>query len=447
MQYIKMKEIHDQYIKLIEDNFEENRQSNVVALDYLKNSTARYHGETVYSLFMPKIFPEHVVSYLKDAVTTTYSILSKVIKEYLTHEDYRTFFGFSKELEELILIDRGYTSYLPIARIDIFLNEEDLSFKFCEFNADGTSSMNEDRELNIALTKTDVYQRMAKNYQFETFELFDSWVKEFEDIYSTYQKKVEKPYIGIVDFLEKGSSMEEFHQFRKSFEQAGYEAEVCEIRDLRYKDNGLYSPSGRRLDAIYRRAVTSDIMEHLDEVPDFIQAVKEQNVCLVGSFCTQVIHNKILYKLLFQERTQRFLTEEEKEFIHKHVPYTVSLTETECDLDKVIEDKDQWIIKPEDSYGARGVYAGVNFSTTEWSKIIHENKNHHYLLQEFTMPYQSKNMDFQLEDPQFRYYSNLTGLYTYNGKFKGVYSRQSKKEIISTQYDENVIASVMVKEK
>lgn len=445
MEQIKMNEIHQYYKKLILDDMEGNKASFGKSMEYLSNSTARYHGETIYSLYMPKIFPEAVVEMLDGAVNTMYSILTKVMKEYFINESYRELFGFDKKLEELILIDRGYESLLPICRLDIFLNEEDLSFKFCEFNADGTSSMNEDRELNIALTYTAAYKELNEKYHLDTFELFDSWAKEFMEIYSTYDKKVEKPHIGVVDFLEKGSSIEEFTQFKLSFEKAGYTSEVCEIRDLVCREDGLYSPSGKKLDAIYRRAVTSDIMENIEEVSDFVQAVKDKKVCLVGNFCTQIIHNKVLFKLLYNERTLHFLTEEEKEFIHSHIPYTVKLSSQDCEIEEIIKDKDQWIIKPEDSYGAKGVYAGINHDNTQWSKLIRENEDNHYLVQEFVMPYQSENIDFNRADPKFTFHSNLTGLYVYNGKFKGIYSRQSNKEIISTQYDENVIASLIIK--
>jgi hypothetical protein len=58
------------------------------------------------------------------------------------------------------------------------------------------------------------------------------------------------------------------------------------------------------------------------------------------------------------------------------------------------------------------------------------------------MPYQTYNIDFHKENEAQRKYSNLTGLYVYNGKFAGVYSRQSNKEIISSEYDENDIATI-----
>ena len=63
------------------------------------------------------------------------------------------------------------------------------------------------------------------------------------------------------------------------------------------------------------------------------------------------------------------------------------------------------------------------------------------------MPYQTENIDFHKKNPCFASYSNLTGLYVYNGKFAGVYSRQAKHEIISSSYDENDIATITLKKK
>ncbi|RDU24738.1 glutathionylspermidine synthase family protein [Anaerosacchariphilus polymeriproducens] len=435
------------YKEVIEKDFEENLKTAKESLYYLDKSTAKYKGETIYSLYMAKAFPDDVVDYLKEASEIMYGLLKKVMNEYIEKEDYRKLFGFQQELEELILDVPPYQNILPIARLDIFLNEKDLSFKFCEFNADGCSSMNEDRELNIALQKTAAYKELSRDYEIESFELFETWVKEFMDIYKTYPDKVEQPNIGIVDFLEKGCSMEEFEEFKKSFQRAGHHAQICEIRDMKFDGEHLYAPDGTVIHAIYRRAVTSDIMEHFEEVEDFMNAVKNHKVCLIGSFCTQIIHNKILFYLLHCQRTQDFLDKEEIQFINRHIPYTVSLTEQEVFKNAVLDNKDKWIIKPEDSYGARGIFAGLHFSLEQWKKIVEENMDTCYILQEFVLPYQSFNIDFKKKEPKFRKYSNLTGMYVYNGKFAGIYSRQSEHEIISSQYDENDVASVKVSKK
>ena len=75
---------------------------------------------------------------------------------------------------------------------------------------------------------------------------------------------------------------------------------------------------------------------------------------------------------------------------------------------------------------------------------IEESIDKGYILQEFCKPYESLNIDFSMENPQFAKYSNLSGLFVYNNKFMGMYSRVSKTEIISTQYSEIALATVKV---
>ena len=105
------------------------------------------------------------------------------------------------------------------------------------------------------------------------------------------------------------------------------------------------------------------------------------------------------------------------------------------------------MIKPKNSYGARGIFAGVSSTQNEWEKAVSDNKNKNYILQQFITPYQTYNIDFHKESPELKKYSNLTGLYVYNGRFAGVYSRQSVSSIISSSYDENDIGTVFLEKR
>ena len=368
---------------------------------------------------------------------------------YAKDEDYRRLFGFEPKLEELILREPTYDSPIPIARIDIFYNEETGDFKFCEFNTDGTSAMNEDRELNIAIQKTKAYQQMAETHEFKSFELFDSWVETFLEIYHSSQNPKEHPNVAIVDFMENATEME-FQIFAEHFRMHGCNAQLCEIRDLVYQDGALYTPDGMQVDAIYRRAVTSDIMKHYEEVGDFIAAVKDNAVCLIGDFRTQIAHNKILYKILHLPQTQVFLTEEENAFVKAHVPMTYSIHDERLNIEEILTEKDKWILKPEDSYGSQGIHAGVECNAEEWKEYFYKERNDAdstYLIQEFCVPYQTMNVDLAQGERTFFPVYNLTGLFTYGGKFRGVYSRISKSEIISTQYSEMALPTLFVTQK
>lgn len=440
-----MKEIGEKCKSYIEHNFSSSEESSKEELNYLEHSTAKYKGQTIYSLHIPKMFTLEAKAVLKHGAETMYGILYKVMREYLDNPHYRKLFGFSKELESMICNTPHYKNILPICRLDIFLNEEDYSYKFCEFNGDGTSSMNEDRELNIAFQKTALYNYLSQDYKLESFELFDSWAKECKKIYESTGKKATESCIAVVDFLEKGCSIFEFEEFCRAFERVGFRAKVCEIRELTYNGEHLFDKEGDRIDVIYRRAVTSDIMAHKNEVSDFLRCVSDKKVCLIGDFCTHIMHDKILFQLLRHEHTQSFLTEEENQFIEKHIPETIRLSGDIIKNRNVVKEKEHWIIKPEDSYGAKGVYAGIHYSEEEWTRLLEIYQDKDYLLQEFVLPYQTYNIDFHPQKEHiFKKYSNLTGLYVYNGKFAGVYSRQSVKEIISTEHDENDIASLVI---
>ena len=433
------------YTNEIYADLKANKADFKMQIEYIKNSTAKYHGRVVRTLAVPKVFDAEIVADFKRIAETTHSILTKVIKQYIIDEGFRKHFDFSDEVNNLILTDAGYDCLLPVARVDIFYNEETGDFKFCEINTDGSSAMNEDRELNNALKITSVYNKLKDKYGFTAFEFFDSFVKDFEDIYSSFKNRKDKPNVAVVDFLDHGT-VNEFEQFRLAFVKAGYNCEVCDIQQLAYRNGTLFSPSGMRIDAIYRRAVTCDVMENIDKIGDFISAVKDCAVCLVGSFRTQVAHSKILFKVLSQRDVLTFLTDEERKFVDAHFPKTYELKSdnTLLDLNQVYKNKNSWIIKPVDSYASYGVHAGVECETEdEWVGYVNEGLDNGYVIQEFVTPYVTKNTDFDNEYDC----SNLTGLFLYNGNFRGVYSRVSKTEIISTQYSEMTLASVICTEK
>jgi len=444
---MKMKEINDEFVEIIKKDFEGNMKSGREVVEYIAESTAMYRGDPIYSLYMPRLFPENVVAYLKNAAETMHGILSKVIRNYMDDPEYRKLFGFPQDTGELILTPALYDSLLPMARIDIFFNEDDMSFKFCEFNTDGSSGMNEDRELCNGFRGTAAYRELSRKYRLESFELFSSWCAAVEKIYEGFENKTEDPRVGIVDFTEKGCSPEEFGVFRDTFVKRGMDAEICEIRDMKYRNGILYSGSGKRIDIIYRRAVTCDILNAKDEVKDFLRAVKDGSVCLVGNFRSHVVHDKIAFEVLRLPETSRFLTSREIDFIKEHVPYTAELRSGTADADEIINSREKWIIKPRDSYGARNVFAGIKFSRDQWQDLIYKHMDSDYLIQEFCMPYESENIDFRLKEPGFKKYSNLTGMYVYDGVFAGFYSRTSDETIIAEQYDENDVASFMIKER
>ena len=441
-------ELHTEYEEIVCGLAGLDGQGQLAAARAMANSSAIYHDEVVNFAYLPKLYPPAVIEQFSSIVTTLYGILAKVIAHYKADPSYRALFGFDRRLEELILLDPGYDAPIPIMRADIFYQADTGLFKFCELNTDGASAMNEDRELCAAIEATPTFQLMqSRGYRMEPFELFDSWVKVFLGIYGDWSARRGAgsdgvPRVAIVDFQEEATTAEQ-EEFACRFRARGVDCAVIDIRGLRWDESGqrLRDPDGGAVDAIYRRAVTTDIMAHYDEVPDFLGAVRAGAVCLVGAFQTQVAHAKIIFEILHRPETRALLAPEEVAFVADHVPATWHLQSDTIDLDDILATKDRWIIKPLDLYAARGVVAGRGVGQAVWEKTIREKIDTGYIIQEYVEQYRATNIrnsyslpvggqPQQLREPRLELFQDLTGLYMYDGNLAGVYSRAGQEALI-----------------
>lgn len=423
-------------IEYIKNNFDECLKSGKSVREHLLKSPVAFHGRCVQTLHIPKIYKRADIEIFRSLVSEFYAIFDKIVKHYIASAEYRKLFPFSKELEELILTDCGYETSVPVMRMDVFYNEETGDYKFCELNTDGTSAMIEDYELSKAFSINNLPRDMIGDVS--CFELFDSWVMATGRIYKGFKNRCNNPRVAIVDFLDK-AYLPEFYEFKRRFEKYGYPTKIVDIRKLKFENGVLLDDENERVDIIYRRAVTVDIMNNIDDCGDFIAAYKAGAVCVLGGIKTQVIHHKALFYILRDEMTKAILTERENELIEKHIPYTSKLVN--ADLGRIKADKDSYIIKPSDSYASKGVFAGVDATDCEWKELIERYKNEDYIVQEYCTPYKTENIYLADKEPQFKMYSNLTGLYVYGGEFAGVYSRLSDGGIISSQYNEKSVVT------
>ena len=125
----------------------------VAARAYMDASTAIVHHRVVSTSFVPKLYDAASRQVMRKVVETTHRILCKVMQHNLDDAEYRKIFDYDPRLAELILVPRGYDALLPFARFDIFLDENTGDVAFCEFNGDGSSGMNENREITHSWSK------------------------------------------------------------------------------------------------------------------------------------------------------------------------------------------------------------------------------------------------------------------------------------------------------
>jgi hypothetical protein len=453
---MNMLDLQDEYRGLYSD-LEGDASGRAAAQESLDHSTAIYHGEVTGMGYLPKLYDTEALALLNSIATTTYGILEKMTQRYLSDPDYRALFGFSPLLEQLIMLPCGYDCTIPIARVDIFLDERSGDFKFCEFNTDGTSAMNEDRAICDAIATGSTFARMAERHTLAAQELFDPWVETFLRICE------ECSTVAIIDYIGS-ATIYEFEEFRARFERAGCRCIICDIPSLQWHDGILYGrdynptrpehDSPTPIDAIYRRAVTHEILQELEQdagacdralgAQALLQAVATQSVCMVGGFRTQVAHSKEAFRVLHLPQTGDFLSEKERDFIRRHIPYTVSLDAQSIDLSLVIADKDRWIIKPQEGYGTVGVFAGLGVTQQEWERLISEHASNGYIIQEYATQFATPNVRPRSATGELEPFNILTGLYLYGGRFAGTFVRAGQHPLIVGFHGGVTLGSLLV---
>mgnify|MGYP001186277076 FL=1 len=434
--------INREYIELILENPDLYLQDYKRTVEKVKNSKAQYKGKPIPFLYNPMFFTEEDVDNFRKIGSMMLSIANKVTNRYIEDEAFREKFGFPKWIEELILLDNGYHINVPIGRFDIFYKDYH-NFKFCELNTDGSSAMNEDNTLAEILLETEAMKKFSSKYSFSLFELFDSWVKESIEIYKKFDPNNPKPNVAIVDFAESASK-EEFEEFKKAYIRNGYNCIIVDPRDLTYKDGKLYFKD-YKIDLVYRRIVTFELIEKAEEIPDFIEAYKNKAMCTIGSLRSQVVHNKIIFKILHDDDTLQFLSDEEREFIKKHIPYTGLFRGDKKVFKKVLNNKDKYIMKPLDLNASRGVFAGRDYSMEEWKRKLEAVWDKDYIYQEFVIPYKREFIVFDEEGVAVKEFGSITGLFMYNEKLAGLYTRVGNKSIISGLSEYYTLPNILVK--
>lgn len=409
-------------------------------------SPAQYRGEPVDFLYQPMFFTGKDIKTLESLSYKLVNILKKAVSEYRFNPHFRSAFNYPSIMEELVLCDPGYGLDFPIARFDLFYLY-DGKIKFCEFNTDGTSSMHESSVLHQIFSKSQALSAIGDGFSFYDFELIDSWINCLFENYKNFSGKTSAtPNVAIMDFEGEGT-LSEFFEFKNRISASGCHAIICDPRELRYIGGKLYYKD-IRIDLIYRRAITARLIDEAASITDFLKAYRDGNVCVVGGLVSQIVHNKILFAILHDQSLTYFLSSEDKAFIDAHIPYTAALNgQNFFAREYAMQNKDSCILKPCDLYAARGVIVGKDTSYDEWKRLIYEKSSQNYIVQEFHDPPKIEMCVTNGDYLSFEPFNYMLGLFMYNQKFSGIYTRVGRKNIIASVAESFTLPNFILAEK
>lgn len=430
------------YEKIINENYQEYKKDYEKLLNNRKEYGATYKEEEIPTLYDAYFYSQEDYKLYDDMIDTFMSIVEKVTKEYVENESYRKLFALDDLTEKLILKDPGYNISTPIARFDVMYDGRE-DYKFCELNTDGSSAMLEDKSLADLMKETKAIEKLKEKYVIDHTDLLQSLVDSIEVLYYKTKKTKEKINIAIVDIVEFDNI--EFKTIQKLFEKKGHRCKIANLKDLERKDGGLYIDD-MKIDLVYRRLVTSDLIENKDIGKNLIDSYLNDEVMTIGSFRSTLFYTKDIFRILRLKESQKILSEKENEFIKKHIPYTEKF-DYQKDKEKILEEKDKYILKPIQGYASHGIYVGKEHDKKEFEKILDQIKDKDYIYQEYYTVKPIKFIKMEDDKAKLEDFSFVTGLFAYNKKFISPYMRIGNAALISSARQYYVVSSLKIREK
>jgi uncharacterized circularly permuted ATP-grasp superfamily protein len=210
-------------------------------------------------------------------------------------------------------------------------------------------------------------------------------------LHGTYREwggEVDHPHIAIIDWDGVPTSSE-FKVLQDYFVSQGYPAIVADPHELEFNGDCL-SVDEFRIDIVYKRVVIHEFLRRFGLDHPLVHAYRAGQVCMANSFRTKVAHKKSTFAILSDPAYEYLFDAAELEVIQKHVPWTryVKRSRTvfhgsEFDLlSLILNQREQFVLKPNDDYGGHGVFLGWETDGHEWQQALQAALARPYVVQE-----------------------------------------------------------------
>lgn len=282
--------------------------------------------------------------------------------------------GITEPEERLIRIDPGYGTASTASRLDAFLLPE--SLHFAEYNAESPAGPGYTQRLAELFDALPVMTRFKNGTDVRFHRPIEKLLEALVASYREWSGNASPPQMVIVDWREV-PTWTEFEILRDAFEAAGVPTFVCDPRDLAYDGRAL-TASGKRIDLVYRRVLINDIVARPSECAALVDACAARAVCVANTFRCKIPHKKAFFAVLTDPRNDSLFTAEERSIIRAHVPWTRVVEDAATEkngvrgglLELVRAQRDQFVLKPNDEYGGKGVLLGWEMSLSQWDDAL-----------------------------------------------------------------------------
>jgi hypothetical protein len=312
----------------------------------------------------------------------------------------------------LLAVEPGFQEVSPSTRLDSFMAGD--AWQFVEYNAESPAGIAYVDGLSRLFLDLPVMQEFSRAHWVSPLYARHRLVDVLLDAYRQFvdcgfgnagselgtnralpqsairnpQTAIQRPHVAIVDWRGLPTATE-FELCKEYFEEHGLEVVIADPRELQYDGRRLRA-GDFEIDLVYRRVLTSELLERPDAAEALVKAYEDHRVCVVNSFRSKLLHKKMIFALLSDEIYRGYLTDEEWAVCQRHIPWTRKVREgsttyggQRVDLvEHILQHKDGLVLKPSDDYGGKGITIGWEVSSAQWETALAGALSHSYVVQE-----------------------------------------------------------------
>lgn len=338
----------------------------------------------------PHFYTEDQFDYLKQETETILGAFSKVHQACIADASLRKQFWLEPWEEEMIMNDRDSAIPWPTSRLDSFYSHEHNTLQFIEYNAETPAGMGYEDMLAKTFSELPIMKKFRERFNVRPLPVREQLLDALLRAYNGWRgnKSAVVPQIGIVDW-EDVPTRAEHHLCKDWFESNGVKTVLADPAKLEYRKGKLWS-GDFRIDLIYKRVLGSELFERLGSKNPIFDALREHNVCIANSFQALLLYKKCSLAFLSDESRHSMFNAAEVKAIHDHIPWTRYVAEGKTkyrgqDVDLlpfIADNREKLVLKPNDSYGGKGVVLGWDTTPEDWTKAVGEASKSHYIVQE-----------------------------------------------------------------
>jgi uncharacterized circularly permuted ATP-grasp superfamily protein len=356
------------------------------------------------------------------AAQGVYSALAALEEAVLRDEVLRRELGLEGDEERLALADPGFTSSSPAVRLDSFFAGE---VRFVEYNAESPAGMAYSDNLAAIFAGLPVMKSFRKLFRGRFQPTRRRQLKAMLNAFRQWDRGA-TPVIAIVDW-EGLPTAPEFEMFKAFFEEEGIKTVICDPRALEFRGGKLYA-QGVPVNLVYRRVLTSELLDRGAETQALRDAYVSGAVCVVNSFRAKLLHKKMSLAMLSDDRYQHLYTPAQRAAIRRHIPWTRRVRPELAE--DIAHRRETLVLKPNDEYGGKGVVLGWTVEQAEWEAAIEVANTQSYVVQEAV---EIPRIPFPVALDGLRYIDLAVDLdpYLFDGRVGGFMTRVSAAALLN----------------